>query len=145
MTFDQILSISASSTPSRGFAASASQCLVCEEGDAAKHYGSVCCRYAFSCDKGIHHFYTSADAKVSFVELSVSIKSTNVHSEKNAIFAKVCFFVVVYLHGNTKLLSSVTPVLRMSLFPFKVNWPWWIQIISKYLYLSLNHSFTVYQ
>uniref|UniRef100_A0AC35G625 Uncharacterized protein n=1 Tax=Panagrolaimus sp. PS1159 TaxID=55785 RepID=A0AC35G625_9BILA len=40
MTFDQILPISASSTPTRGFF---TQCLVCEEGEAAKHYGSVCC------------------------------------------------------------------------------------------------------
>uniref|UniRef100_A0AC34FJH3 Uncharacterized protein n=1 Tax=Panagrolaimus sp. ES5 TaxID=591445 RepID=A0AC34FJH3_9BILA len=40
MTFDQLLPVSASSTPTRGFLA---QCLVCEEGEAAKHYGSVCC------------------------------------------------------------------------------------------------------
>jgi hypothetical protein len=42
MTFDQLLSSSASSTPTpaRGYLTC---CLVCEEGEAAKHYGSVCC------------------------------------------------------------------------------------------------------
>jgi hypothetical protein len=43
MTFDQSLSSSPSLTPTppRGFFFS--NCLVCEEGEAAKHYGSICC------------------------------------------------------------------------------------------------------